>query len=87
MYVISKSENSALNDKYVFTAEGTMIGIILIIFKESLFVRSIKGTFITYYEIPLREIKQILENCITLHSFENEILQKFMKSTKRIWDE
>jgi hypothetical protein len=57
MYVISTSENSALNDKYVFTADGTMIGIILIIFKESFFVRSIKGTFVTYYDIPLREIK------------------------------
>jgi hypothetical protein len=80
MYVISTSENSALNDKYVFTADSTMIGIILIIFKESFFVRSIKGTFVTYYDIPLREIKQILGNCITLHSFKNKILQ-------RIWEE
>jgi hypothetical protein len=37
-----------------------MIGNILIIFNESFFVRSIKGTVVTYYEIPLREIKQIL---------------------------
>jgi hypothetical protein len=42
MYVKSNSENSALNDKYVFAADGTVIGIILIIFKESFFVRSIK---------------------------------------------
>jgi hypothetical protein len=87
MCVISKSENSALNDKYVFAADGTVIGIILVIFKESFFVRSIKGTFVTYYDIPHREIKQILRNCITLHSFKNEILQKYMKSTKRIWEE
>jgi hypothetical protein len=87
MYVISTSENSALNDKYVFAADGTVIGIILIIFKESFFIRSIKVTFVTYYDIPHSEIKQILRNCITLHSFKNAILQKYMKSTKRIWEE
>jgi len=87
MYVIATYENSALNEKCVFTADGAMIGNIIIIFKESFFVRSIKGTFVTYYDIPLREIKQILGNCITLHSFKNEISQKYMKSTKRIWEE
>jgi hypothetical protein len=87
MYVLSKSENSTLNDRCVFTADGAMIGNILIISKESFFVRSIKGTIVTYYEIPHREIKQILGNCITLHSFKNEILRKYMQLTKRIWEE
>ena len=73
-------------DKCVFTADGSMIGNILIILKGSFLVRSIKGTFVTYYDIPLREIKQILGNCVTLHPFKNEILQKYMKSTKRIWE-
>jgi len=76
-----------LNDKCVFTADGSMIGNILIILKGLFLVRSIKGIFITYYDIPLREIKQILGNCVTLHPFKNEILQKYMKSTKRIWEE
>jgi hypothetical protein len=59
-----------------------MIGNILIILKGSFLVRSIKGTFITDYDIPLREIKQILGKCVTLHSYKNEILQKYLKSNK-----
>ena len=74
-------------DKCVITADGSMIGNILIILKGSFLVRSIKGTFVTYYDIPLRGIKQILGNCVTLHPFKNVILQKYMKSTKRIWEE
>ena len=87
MYAVSTSEITILNDKCVFTADGSMIGNILIILKGLFLVRSIKGIFITYYDIPLREIKQILGNCVTLNSFKNEILQKYMKSTKRIWEE
>ncbi|MGA7542520.1 MAG: hypothetical protein WBW34_05595 [Nitrososphaeraceae archaeon] len=87
MYVVSTSGNTILNDKCVFTSDGSMIGNILIILKGSFLVRSIKGTLVTYYDIPLREIKQILGNSVTLHSFKNEILQKYMKSTKRIWEE
>ena len=87
MYAVSTSGITILNDKCVFTADGSMIGNILIILKGSFLVRSIKGTFVTYYDIPLREIKQILGNCVTLHPFKNVILQKYMKSTKRIWEE
>lgn len=87
MYVVSTSGITILNDKCVFTADGSMIGNILIILKGSFLVRSIKGTFVTYYDIPLREIKQILGNCVTLHPFKNVILQKYMRSTKRIWEE
>ena len=87
MYVVSTSEITILNDKCVFTADGSMIGNTLIVLKESFLVRSIKGTFVTYYDIPLKEIKQILGNCVTLHSFKNEILPKYLKTTKRIWEE
>ena len=87
MDVVSTFGITILNDKCVFTADGSTIGNILIILRGSFLVRSIKGTFVTYYDIPLREIKQILGNCVTLHSFKNEILQKYMKSRKRIWEE
>jgi hypothetical protein len=84
LYVVSTSVITILNGKCVFTADGSMIGNILIILKGSFLVRSIKGTLVTYYDIPLREIKQILGNCVTLHPFKKEILQKYLKSTKRI---
>jgi hypothetical protein len=57
LYAVSTSEITILNDKCVFTADGSMIGNILIILKGSFLVRSITGTFVTYYDIPLREIK------------------------------
>jgi hypothetical protein len=84
LYVVSTSGITILNDKCVFTADGSMIGNILIILKGSFLVRSIKGTFVTYYDIPLGEIKQILGNCVTLHPFKIEILQKYMKSTENL---
>jgi hypothetical protein len=70
--------------KCVFTADGSMIGNILITLKGSFMVRSIKGTFVTYYDIPHREIKQILGNCVTLHPFKNEILQKYKNTRKQV---
>jgi hypothetical protein len=85
--VVVMNQNRVSQSNYMGTYYGNMLGNILIILKGSFLVRSIKGTFVTYYDIPLREIKQILGNCVTLHPFKNEILQKYMKSTKRIWEE
>ncbi|MGI8831126.1 MAG: hypothetical protein ACR2IS_00655 [Nitrososphaeraceae archaeon] len=87
MHVTSASaRNTFLNDKYVFTSDGTMIGNVVLSLNESFLVRSIEGTLVTYYDIPLSEIKQILGDCVTLHSFKNEIIQRHRKPMNRIWN-
>lgn len=83
MHVTSASaRNTFLNDKYVFTFDGTMIGNVVLSLNESFLVRSIEGTLVTYYDIPLSEIKQILGDCATLHSFKKEIIQKASKTNE-----
>jgi hypothetical protein len=66
LHLISESaRNTFLNDKYVFTIDGTMIGNVVLNLNELFLVRSIEGTLATYYDIPLLEVKQILGDCVT----------------------
>lgn len=82
----ASARNTFLNDKYVFTSDGTMIGNVVLSLNESFLVRSIVGTLASYYDIPLSEIKQILGDCVTLHSFKNEIIQRHRKPMNSIWN-
>ncbi|MDW0316022.1 MAG: hypothetical protein QN716_11655, partial [Nitrososphaeraceae archaeon] len=59
------ARNTFLNDKYVFTFDGTMIGNVVLNLNELFLVRSIEGTLATYYDNPLLEVKQILCDCVT----------------------
>jgi hypothetical protein len=66
LHLISElARNIFLNDKYVFTIDGTMIGNVVLNLNELFLVRSIEGTLATYYDIPLLEVKQILGDCVT----------------------
>ena len=66
LHLISESaRNTFLNDKYVFTFDGTMIGNLVLNLNELFLVRSIEGTLATYYDNPLVEVKQILGDCVT----------------------